>query len=257
MNVRLIAFVLVEILTALLCIVAVRDTDWHTMVVFGFSAAFFAMCGVWLGVGNRSGPRRFAMSLVAAAGVCLLSLAQRYFNPWELLLCSTRLVIVGGFFLMVRSRLRVVIQRGGGGPEPSLLRVSIGQLLGMTVIFALLFSLMRVLSEGGGPAWSLIMPLLILFTAVVGLSGGLVSVVVAASLLSRPKRETYVVAVGAVLLLGCSMAAIGYLGTDSWATARQWFLMSLIEAMVVGISICGLRHGGYRLVRLSNGDSSK
>lgn len=241
-----IAFVAVQI-SMLFAVAHFHDgTHWRGCLFHGVLAAQFALVGVWLGFGNRPLFQRWSVALVLGLTLVAAAITRLNFNPWELLLAGSRVILLGVVFGLIRCRKEIVIRRSEKTTEVRLVQLSLVHLFVLMSGSAAFFALMRLLERYGGGLYEL---LLVVTAVVLGLAASLVSLVASAVALSKSSVTTITASMFAVLVVASGLAWFAYVQTDAMETAAQWFAAPLLEAMVVATSLYAIRRGGYQLSR--------
>ncbi len=226
----------------------VPGAAWPAAILQSILSAQFALIGVWLASGDRPTPQKILEAVLFASGLCAAAAFASNFNPWELLLAATRLLVVGTTVGWVCNRQKLRLRRSATDTDVQLLQIKLVHLFVATFVCASLIALMRGLERYAGSAHDL---LLLLMVLLIGVAGSLASLLAALASLSKWKATNAAVTIGGVLLAAAARAWIGYANTGSYVMAARLFTTLLVEAAFVTISLVVIRALRYRLVRVS------
>lgn len=217
---------------------------------FGFAGAVFdgivgaqaSLLGMWMGLGPGSRMNRRPTVLAGFTWLTVVMFVRPDFNGWELLLLALRLGIVSGVFLVVRVKgyeFHNMVERGEGLP----FQFHIRHLFALTFLVALVLAAMRMAKNTG----------LMLHLVVVVLAGSfaLLAIVPAWTVFAegRPGWRVFVLAV-CVALTVTSLSLTAYFQTGSVATAMNWCLRCITEALFAALTCAWLRRRGYGVCRM-------
>ncbi len=218
----------------------------------GVASGVFALLGIVVGMASENLEKRLGVAAAGVFGLFGVFLLRPQFNEAELLLSSSRLIVLSVFSVWVRHRRRLVFTNHLRSAGSEWGKLTLSHLFAFTAAIAAFLAFSRFLKDDHELRGAMF---LVTMTIIVGVFAALVPFIAALAAIGAQNLWSGTLFSLAILMLAMCMGVFVYSQTDSLNTSLQFSLNSILEALTVTGALLVFRCRGYHLASLRTNSS--